>query len=1078
MTMQAESEYQHSVNDFQLSFIQVLSDGFSSYGDLFNGLLQQVFDSVEEHFVQRPLYVMFESALNCDPLTDHVVPKNVFPLFRESFRSLEKIAIQQVQQKTASFQNKLTDEILRLSKRAFWDSQLVLDNMHKQEGLIVALNQIQTELNSDTVNMITQLRKQISFMHTQLDQRAVFGQMYKPDHKKGQAWSNFKRFKMQEKMDKENMAKFELQTQIDLLKTQNDELEVQLLNSRVVIEDLENENANLREQLLLMQKVEQTDAETQTYKKQTLHQEMQTEAEQVKSTPKLQKMQLTTQSTQTSEQQTQTNSQTKIEPVFSQDENRYSKSRQSRQSKLGMRSTSRNGMNILDLNLNQSTAYQDQEQIIADILNQQKKAMQEQFNIEREMIRLKYVEQNMIKLLNIRDVGLQVDENNMQSKNNISIVDYKQANQFVDGLRKEQLSMNSNRIQFVKPNNLYQMETSESKDKLNNKNQSQNQINDEKNLQSNVVEDQIEVKDNPQTTQNNNTLINQNTNDNNNNQCKEQTLRSNDNNNSKFQEPKANKSKQTPSVVNTLLNKKHKNSIKQNSFENKKPEILNNSNNNVQEIPSGANQNSTSIQQNDNASNTVSNNILQTEQSQQNKQQPLVDDNIQIIESDQEVSVQESVQDSNFGYQENGFNSVLKIPQLKSYTYNRNIADLAEDTQNMNDQNPTNNIIQQKLAKFTIQFFSGAFMSDAETASQLNEKYSQQTGEILQSKKQTTQIANESDANSQKEACSQQTQTKNKYSLQISEQIFSMQLLPTKSSVNKNQSKQHDQTKQQTIQSNSKQQSSVFLDNEKSTTQKQNMQAKYNQMNQQQNQLNTESSQKDTFEKQYRNTNKSSEQVLNKNSHIIKDTQKQITPRQEILQFSKSNQQGKIQVSDIHNKNLLMNLKLMDNGKAYSGDFWINPKRWRIYGNFLVDGLGNKISIDGIIRDKADKQLLLTNDDKDNEKLYMSGDTYNAGYSEHFNNNKNDFKIQLSENESEPEISVNQIMNESQLMKQITRSHLLSNQANDTVVSEPTLILTNVYVIIALENQITVFMLIITYSINSAVHFFFTSSFK
>ncbi|CAL6030434.1 Hypothetical_protein [Hexamita inflata] len=861
--------------------------------------------------------------------------------------------------------------------------------MRKQEGLISALNIIQTELNVDTVNMITQLRKQIGFMHTQLDQRAVFGQMYKPDHKKGQAWSNFKRFKMQEKMDKENMAKFELQTQIDLLKTQNDELEVQLLNSRVVIEDLENENANLREQLLLMQKVEQTDAETQTYKKQTLHQEMQTEAEQVKSTPKLQKMQLTTQSTQTSEQYTQTNSQTKIEPIFSQDENRYSKSRQSRQSKLGMRSTSRNGMNILDLNLNQSTAYQDQEQIIADILNQQKKAMQEQFNIEREMIRLKYVEQNMIKLLNVRDVGLQVDENNMQSKNNISIVDYKQANQFVDGLRKEQLSMNSNRVQFVKPNNLYQMETSESKDKLNNKNQSQNQINDENNLQINVVDDQIEVKDDTQTqqSQNNNTLINQNNNDNNYNQYKEQTIRTevkinndNSNNNSKFQEPKSNKSKQMPSVVNTLLNKKHKNSIKQNSFENKKPEVLNNSNNNTQEIPNiGANQNSASIQQND-ASNTVSNNMLQTEFSQQNKQ-PLVDDNIQIIESDQdEVSVQESVQDNNnFGYQENGFNSVQKIPQLKSYTYNRNIADLAEDTKNTNDQNPTNNIIQQKLAKFTIQFFSGAFMSDAETASQLNEKYSQQTGDIQYSKQQSSQISNEPDANSQTEACNEQTQTKNKYSLKMSDQIFSMQLLPTKSSVNKNQSKlQHDQTKQQTIQSNSKQQSSVFLDSEKSTpVQKQ---AKQNKMNQQQNQLNTESSQQDTFEKQYKNTNKPSEQVINKNSHINKDnTHQQITPRQEILQFSKSNQQGKVQVSDIHNKNLLMNLKIMDNGKAYSGDFWINPKRWRIYGNYLVDGLGNKISIDGIISDKADKLLRLINDEQDNEKLYMSGDTYNAG---------------------------------------------------------------------------------------------------
>ncbi|CAL5991728.1 Hypothetical_protein [Hexamita inflata] len=53
-----------------------------------------------------------------------------------------------------------------------------------------------------------------------------------------------------------------------------------------------------------------------------------------------------------------------------------------------------------------------------------------------------------------------------------------------------------------------------------------------------------------------------------------------------------------------------------------------------------------------------------------------------------------------------------------------------------------------------------------------------------------------------------------------------------------------------------------------------------------------------------------------------------------------------------------------------------------------------------------------------------------------------------------------------------------TDNSHYTVVSEPTLILTNVYVIIALENQITVFMLIITYSINSAVHFFFTSSFK
>ncbi|CAL5994520.1 Hypothetical_protein [Hexamita inflata] len=74
------------------------------------------------------------------------------------------------------------------------------------------------------------------------------------------------------------------------------------------------------------------------------------------------------------------------------------------------------------------------------------------------------------------------------------------------------------------------------------------------------------------------------------------------------------------------------------------------------------------------------------------------------------------------------------------------------------------------------------------------------------------------------------------------------------------------------------------------------------------------------------------------------------------------------------------------------------------------------------------------------------------------------------------------ILDHQQALKTLDNNNLPRTCANlvqmYTVVSEPTLILTNVYVIIALENQITVFMLIITYSINSAVHFFFTSSFK
>ena len=52
-------------------------------------------------FIGRKLFVMFEPNLNCEPNTDHLFPKNVFPLFdsfiKEIFKKLQADTIDFIQ---------------------------------------------------------------------------------------------------------------------------------------------------------------------------------------------------------------------------------------------------------------------------------------------------------------------------------------------------------------------------------------------------------------------------------------------------------------------------------------------------------------------------------------------------------------------------------------------------------------------------------------------------------------------------------------------------------------------------------------------------------------------------------------------------------------------------------------------------------------------------------------------------------------------------------------------------------------------------------------------------------------------
>ena len=52
--------------------------------------LNIAFDELFIFFEQHKLYVMYEDLLNCNPMTDHLQPKNVLPIFLEALVDLKQ----------------------------------------------------------------------------------------------------------------------------------------------------------------------------------------------------------------------------------------------------------------------------------------------------------------------------------------------------------------------------------------------------------------------------------------------------------------------------------------------------------------------------------------------------------------------------------------------------------------------------------------------------------------------------------------------------------------------------------------------------------------------------------------------------------------------------------------------------------------------------------------------------------------------------------------------------------------------------------------------------------------------------
>lgn len=60
---------------------EIVQKCIKELGATFGLLIGVAYDQIKKAFGEHRLYVLFEPRLNCDPETDHINPKNVYPLF-------------------------------------------------------------------------------------------------------------------------------------------------------------------------------------------------------------------------------------------------------------------------------------------------------------------------------------------------------------------------------------------------------------------------------------------------------------------------------------------------------------------------------------------------------------------------------------------------------------------------------------------------------------------------------------------------------------------------------------------------------------------------------------------------------------------------------------------------------------------------------------------------------------------------------------------------------------------------------------------------------------------------------------
>ncbi|CAL6077252.1 Conserved_hypothetical protein [Hexamita inflata] len=136
-----------------------VTDKFEKSLSIYEAKILKAFEQLEDSVKARPLYVMFEHELNCDPITDHQHPKNVYPLFREQFTQIERSALQEITDFVVQQKNKMIELIIPQLDQIQAQIGLSIESITYKEAQFYSINKYQQQLTENNWKQMEEQRK-------------------------------------------------------------------------------------------------------------------------------------------------------------------------------------------------------------------------------------------------------------------------------------------------------------------------------------------------------------------------------------------------------------------------------------------------------------------------------------------------------------------------------------------------------------------------------------------------------------------------------------------------------------------------------------------------------------------------------------------------------------------------------------------------------------------------------------------------------------------------------------------------------------------------------------------------------
>ncbi|CAL6110634.1 Conserved_hypothetical protein [Hexamita inflata] len=397
------SEANQKMSEIRKMLNQFVGHGCERYKNIVETQIMQIFDLIRKTIESRPFYIILDNDIYCDPQTDHLEPKNIYEVFRQKFREIEKVTtaviLDEFKQNQQSIEHANNTLISDLEEEIAAISQVL---QHRQI-MLEQFNSIQSYMNDETVDKFAALKKQLLWLNKQLNDKQKFG-LYKSDQNQPDAV-------YEGLLNKFITLRKQKEVEYEQLKKQSEET---LASEKLVLQNRLINAIALSEELKCSLKVQQDKAEKIENTCQALtHQNQQYESviKQLNLTLKTLKKPMLTEGTQTGAYQT-VNKGVLTDPIA--DKVVYIETVKEKQ--------------VLDLNAQKQVQQLNSnisKMLDEALLLQQEKFLQQQ-QFDKKLALLKEKKEKVMKSLEVRDVGIGVNFNKDKTakENEIVIVDY------------------------------------------------------------------------------------------------------------------------------------------------------------------------------------------------------------------------------------------------------------------------------------------------------------------------------------------------------------------------------------------------------------------------------------------------------------------------------------------------------------------------------------------------------------------------------------------------------------------------------------------------------------------------------